>query len=61
MELTEKEKKLIIVGYINGYEAAHNDTVEGNYCDSEEKANDWLVDATSDNALEYDIEHLQKT
>ena len=53
MELNERERKLIIVGYMSGYEQGHNDTVESCYTDAEESGKDWLNDALEDRGLEY--------
>ena len=56
MKLTDREKKLVIAGYISGYESGHNDTVESQYTDAEESAKDWLIDAIDDGGLEYQME-----
>ena len=58
MELTDNEKKLIIAAFINGYECGHNDTVESNYTDAEDRAKDWLEDAIEDGSLDYTIEQV---
>ena len=56
MKLTDREKKLVLAGYISGYERGHNDTVESQYADPGESANDWLTDAIDDGGLEYQME-----
>jgi len=58
MILTEREKNLVLAGYISGYERGHNDTVESGYTDSEESAKDWLQDALNDSGLEYTVRQL---
>jgi len=58
MELTTREKQLVLAGYINGYERGHNDTVESGYTDAEESAVDWLNDAVEDGGLIETIEKL---
>ncbi len=60
MQLTAKEKKLIIAGYIQGYESGHNDTVESQYTDAEESGRDWLLEAIEDGGLGYAFEHVNE-
>jgi hypothetical protein len=48
-------KKLIIAGYMQGYEAGHNDTVESAYTDAQQSGKDWLADAEIDGGLEYTV------
>ena len=56
VEYTQEEiKKLIIAGYMQGYEAGHNDTVESAYTDAQESGKDWLADAEIDGGLEYTV------
>lgn len=56
MEYTSNEvKKLIIAGYMCGYESGHNDTVESAYTDAQDSAKDWLADAEKDGGLEYTV------
>jgi len=45
-------RRLILVGYKQGYEAGHNDTVESMYGDAEECGKDWLADALEDGTFE---------
>ena len=53
MDYTSSEiTRLILAGYINGYEAGHNDTVESSYSDAQESAKDWLIEAIDDGGLE---------
>jgi hypothetical protein len=54
-KLTEKERALVLVGFIVGYESGHNDTVEGWYGCAEEIAADWLADAIDDGGLDYHL------
>ena len=61
MKLTDREKSLVLAGYINGYERGHNDTVDSNYTDAEDSAADWLADAIEDGGLEYSIECVTKS
>ena len=46
-------RKLIIAGFMQGYEVGHNDTVESCYTDAHERGRDWLDDAEKDGSLEY--------
>lgn len=41
-------KRLLVEAFRNGYEAGHNDTVESQYTDAEERGKDWLADAMED-------------
>ena len=59
IKLNEELKNLVIAGFINGYEAGHNDTVESAYTDAEERAKDWLDDSVNDESLEYTIESIK--
>ena len=59
IKLNEELKNLVIAGFINGYEAGHNDTVESAYTDAEERAKDWLDDNVNDESLEYTIESIK--
>ncbi len=56
MKLTDREKKLVLAGYMSGYESGHHDTVESQYTDAGESAKDWLIDAKDDGGLEYQME-----
>ena len=56
--LTTEIKKLILAGFIQGYECGHDDTVESGYTDAEERAIDWLNDATKDGGLDYTVEKI---
>lgn len=47
-KLTERELWLINQAYTQGYEQAHNDTVDGGYTDAEECCSDWLSDMAGD-------------
>ena len=58
MELTEREKKLVLAGYIQGYEQGHHDTVESGYTDSEDSAKEWLVGSVKDGGLEYTMRQI---
>ena len=60
MEYTNDEiKKLIIAGYMQGYEAGHNDTVESCYTDAQESGKDWLADAEQDGGLDYTVSLIE--
>ena len=59
IELNNEIKALIIAGFINGYEAGHNDTVESAYTDAEERARDWFDDSEEDGSLKYTVEIMQ--
>lgn len=58
MDITEREKALILIGYMQGYEGGHHDTVESQYTDAEDSARDWLADAIADSGLSYLFEAL---
>ncbi len=60
MKLTDREKKLVIAGYISGYEQGHNDTVEGGYTDAEESGKDWLNESIDDGGLDYSVKQLSE-
>lgn len=60
MELTTVQKALILCSYENGYERGHNDTVESQYSDPQECAEDWLNDAIEDGGLEYEFTRAYK-
>jgi len=60
MELTRRERMLVVIGFKNGYETGHNDTVESQYGDALECGVDWLNDATEDGGLEYDVEKFNE-
>ena len=61
MKLNDRERQLVIAGYINGYEDGHNDTVESAYTDAEESGKDWLNAALLDGALEqFDGEEMKR-
>lgn len=56
MEYSNDEiKKLIIAGFINGYEAGHDDTVESRYPDAQDRGKDWMEEAIHDGGLEYTL------
>jgi len=48
VNLTDREKVLIVAAYASGYERGHNDTVESCYTDADDCAEDWLKDALDD-------------
>ncbi len=60
MQLTDREKKLVIAGYMNGYDQGHHDTVESGYTDPEESGRDWLKDALEDDGLKHSVEQLSE-
>jgi len=60
IELMEREKKLVLAGFISGYSYGHEDTVENGYCDPTDRAKDYLNDAMLDGGLEYTIEQIGK-
>lgn len=59
MNITNKERLLVLAGFAAGYERGHNDTVESCYNDAEECAIDWVNDALEDGGLEYLIEQMK--
>lgn len=59
MYLDKEVRKLILAGYICGYESGHNDTVESSYTDAQESAKDWLQEAEKDGGLEYIINLIE--
>lgn len=56
MMLTPREKYLVTEAYKQGYETAHNDTVEGEYTDAASCCEDWLDDIVADGG--YTVEML---
>ncbi|MCP4342780.1 MAG: hypothetical protein GY799_28835 [Desulfobulbaceae bacterium] len=58
MSMSMTIRKLVLIGYENGYEAEHNDTVENAYCDAHESGVDWLNDATEDGTITHDMETM---
>jgi hypothetical protein len=48
-KLNKREEELLVVGFINGYNQGHNDTVESAYGDSEEIAKDWIIEEINPN------------
>lgn len=54
MKLSEREKELMVIAYTSGYEGGHNDTVESCYYDPRESAEEWVEEAISDGAIEYE-------
>ena len=53
MSLTEREIEIARIAFANGYGYGNNDTVEGSYhCDEQEKADDWISDATQDGTFD---------
>jgi len=51
-------RKLILAGFIQGYECGHDDTVESSYTDSEERGFDWLNEAEKDGGLAYTVRQI---
>lgn len=49
--LSKRDKSLILLGYINGYESGHNDTVESAYTDSLESGKIWIVESIEDGGM----------
>lgn len=58
LNLTDREKKLVLAGFISGYQFGHEDTVDAGYCDPTDRAKDFLSDAIDDGGLEYVIEQI---
>jgi len=59
MKLTEREKKIYIAAFIDGYEVGHHDTVEEVYSDAYETAQYVLADIVDEDEIEYVISQVE--
>lgn len=63
MDLTLRERMLLLIAYKQGYETGHNDTVEDCYTDSLESGIDWITvmeNETTNDDLEKELKDMYR-